>query len=86
MGEVIQFPARHRRQADRYFGGCPFCGGLDGIVDAGSASWCVCQRHHVRWRIGPKTPDNQESWKYKIKGLHLLREVAPVFPEDSSRA
>ncbi len=72
MGEVIQFPVRQRRSPNHYFGGCPFCGGLDGIVDVGPLSWCVCRQHSVRWCIGPKFPDNPSSW------IHEVRHLTPL--------
>ena len=83
MGQVVQFPAKQRHRADRYFGGCPYCGSMDGIVDAGSLSWCVCHRHRVRWRIGPVTSDSPNSWKYAIKRLVAFREVTPIFPDSA---
>jgi hypothetical protein len=82
MGEVIQFKPKQRRCPDQYFGGCPFCGGMDGIVDVGRVSWCVCRRHRVRWCIGPKIPDNPDSWIYEVKRLTPFRVVRPIFPDD----
>ena len=82
MGQVVQFPSLQRHRADRYFGGCPYCGSMDGIVDAGSLSWCVCHRHRVRWQIGPRNPDSPNAFKYLIKRLAPFREVTPIFPDD----
>jgi len=82
MGEVIQLKPKQRRCPDQYFGGCPFCGGMDGIVDVGPVSWCVCRRHRVRWCIGSKIPDNPDSWIYEVRRLTPLRVVRPIFPDD----
>jgi hypothetical protein len=82
MGDVVQFPAGQRHRADRHFGGCPYCGGMDGQVDVGRLSWCVCQRHKVRWCIGSGNEDSPNNWKYKIRRLLPFREVTPIFPDD----
>lgn len=86
MGEIIRFPARQKHRADKYFGGCPYCGGLDGMIDAGPVSWCVCQAHRVRWSIGPNVAYDPDSWIYRIKRLRELREVTPIFPDEDHRA
>jgi len=82
MGEVIQFPVRQRRSTDHYFGGCPFCGGMDGIVDVGPLSWCVCHQRNVRRCIGPKFPNNSNGWIHKVRRLTPFRDVMPIFTEN----
>jgi hypothetical protein len=47
-----------------YFGGCPKCGGSDGLYNVGRANWFVCHTHKVRWTVGSNI---LSSWRYETE-------------------
>ena len=81
MDNVVAFP-----KIDPHFGGCPKCGGNDGIYYANIKSeWMVCNKHRVKWWIGRNL---MSGWRIMdatdaARHEHLLaqyREVDPIHP------
>jgi hypothetical protein len=46
------------------FGGCPQCGGTDGIVNIGRSHWLHCSEHKVKWWVGSNLFD---SWRHETE-------------------
>jgi len=72
-------------KVDRYFGGCPTCGGNDGYVNAGKGHFFFCREHRVSWFAGSNLFDSwreqtetEQREEYKqIEGFERIEEPLP---------
>ena len=71
---------------DDYFGGCPECGGSDGLLYSGRDNWFFCDSHLTKWWVGSNL---FSGWRFltheelteQHDRLFEYREVEPVYPE-----
>lgn len=76
-------------KTDHYFGGCPECGGMDGMANAGKAHWFYCKQHKTMWTPGTnlfssakaETVEYQRNRWYEI-GMDEFTIVHPILPEE----
>ena len=74
--------SREEKNFVAYCGGCPHCGGHDGMVNVGRSHWLRCEEHKVKWCLGSnlfsswryQTMDEQEKIYVEV-GLGEYREV-----------
>jgi hypothetical protein len=66
-----------------HFGGCPECGGMDGIINIGPSHWLRCNQHKVTWSVGSnlfgRWRDQTEAEQRKIYddiGMAEYREIS----------
>ena len=69
------------------FGGCPYCGGYDRILNIERDHWGMCRTHQVKWDIGSNLFSNwrdetEERWLRNTYELAGYREVESVFPSE----
>jgi hypothetical protein len=75
--------SQEQRSSAAHFGGCPECGGMDGIINIGSSHWLRCDRHKVMWCVGSnlfsgwrdQTEDQQRKIYYDV-GMEEYREIS----------
>lgn len=66
------------------FGGCPECGGFDGIFHVGKTHFGVCHAHKTRWNFGTNI---LSEWRHQTEAEQRARwakvedysDVKPVF-------
>lgn len=69
-------------------GGCPICGGNDGMANVGKQHWHYCSKHKMKWSSGinlysgwrDETLDEQRR-KYNEIGLGGFEKVEPIYPD-----
>lgn len=69
------------------FGGCPYCGGYDRILNIERVHWMMCRTHQVKWDIGSNLfsgwrGETEEQWIRNTYELAGYREVESVFPSE----
>lgn len=77
------------RGATDPFGGCPQCGGHDGVFNAGRGHWFVCHEHRTRWFVGSNLfsswkleTEAQQRHAYEVEpGWGAYEEVDECHPE-----
>ncbi|MBZ5496654.1 MAG: hypothetical protein LAP85_09640 [Acidobacteriia bacterium] len=85
MGNLIQFPNIDRSKIAEWEGGCPKCGGVDGLLNIGPDHFCVCHKHKAKWYRGSNLlsgwqQETEEDWQKNAVLLAGYREVEPIFP------
>ena len=67
------------------FGGYPYCGGYDGILNIEREHWGICRRHQAKWHIGSNLFSGwrdmtEDQWLRDSYELSGYRQVEPIFP------
>lgn len=84
-GHVQAWRAQRLEQAS-FLGGCPKCGGADGLLNIFKDEWAVCRQHGFKWWVGRNwfsewTHQTDEDWERAAAELGGYTEVKPVRPE-----
>lgn len=76
-------------ETDHYDGGCPVCGGVDGMANVGRTHWYYCLEHKKKWSPGANLysgwrnqSEEEQRRIYDEIGLSGFEEVVPLFPKE----
>lgn len=77
--------SKRKFQSENYFGGCPECGGSDGVRNVGRVHWCFCSTHGLKWAIGSNLfsswhNETEDDWRRNAEMLALFTEVEKLMP------
>jgi len=72
---------------EHYFGGCPKCGGVDGMTNVYKTHVFFCKQHKTMWSPGSNlfSSAKSETLEYQKRrwdeiGLEEFEEVLPIIP------
>ena len=71
------------KNTEYYFGACPKCGGVDGMLNVGRNHWFYCEKHGLCWSGGYglfTIPDDETeaNWRSNAERLSSMAVCEPL--------